>query len=98
MGVDLAKQHDWTVITAARDTDRMPCHHEKFNDLKWPIQRERIADAAATIEGFPAVTGLTVVVDATSIGDVIVDDLEDEGLDVIGVKFTNQWKRPPCGS
>ena len=93
MGVDLAKQHDWTVITASRDTDRMPCFHEKFNDLKWPIQRERIADAAATIEGYPGVTGLTVVIDSTSIGDVIVDDLEDEGLDVIGITFTNAWKR-----
>lgn len=93
VGVDFGKQNDFTVITASRAEDRMPCHHERFNAIKWPIQRERLADAVAMIEGYPGVTGTTVCIDATGMGDVVFDDLEDEGMDVIGIKFTNQWKR-----
>jgi hypothetical protein len=81
------------VITAAREEDRMPCFHERFNTIKWPVQRERITDAVATIEGYPAVTGTTVTVDASGLGDVVFDDLEDEGLDVLGQKFSLQWKQ-----
>lgn len=93
MGVDLGKQHDFTVITAAREDDRMPCHHERFNEISWPIQRERIQDAVLTVEGWPDVSGITVCVDTTGVGDVVVDEMEDDGLDVVGIKFTNQWKR-----
>lgn len=93
VGIDLGRQQDWTVITAVREEDRMPCHHERFNSIRWPLQRERIQDAIATIEGWAEVSGVTVVVDATGAGQVVVDDLEDDGMDVVPIVFTNQWKR-----
>jgi len=94
VGIDLGKKQDYTVITACRAEDRMPCHHERFDRLtKWPHQKEAIMDALSLIEGTYGVTGVTVAVDTGGPGDVVVDDLEDEGVDIQPVKFTNQWKR-----
>lgn len=92
MGVDLAKKEDFTVISASREGDRLPVYHDRFNSLSWPTQRALIIDAVRDIEAMPGVDGVTVMIDATGGGDVMVDDLEDEGLDVIGIKFSNAWK------
>lgn len=91
LGIDLAKHYDFTVITGCRQEDRMPCYHERFNAVSWVEQRRRIHDAVAKIEATGATT--TVVMDTTGVGDVVFDDLEAEGLDVMPVKFTNQWKQ-----
>lgn len=93
IGIDLARKNDFSVITAVRESDRLPVYHTKFKDIKWPIQRERIIDVIAEIEGYPAVTGTTVMLDQTAVGDVVVEELQDEGHDVLGLVFTNQWKR-----
>lgn len=92
VGVDLAKQNDFTVISASRQSDRAPVWLERFHELSWPMQRERIMDAVQQLELMPGVTGVTVLVDSTGAGDVVVDDLEDDGLDVIGIKFSQAWK------
>ena len=93
IGIDLARQHDFSVITAVREADRLPVYHEKFKDISWPIQRERIAEAIDYLEGYPGVTGTTVTVDSTAVGDVVVEELEDMGYDIVGIPFSNQWKR-----
>lgn len=92
MGIDLAKQEDFTVISASRADDRRPVYHEKFNSISWPEQRRRIHDAYEELEGSPGVESVTVLLDSTGVGDVIYDDLTDEGLDCVPQKFTNQWK------
>lgn len=87
MGIDLAKKEDFTVISASRGIDRLPVYREKFNDISWPAQRERIHDAYDYLASQPGVDGVTVGIDSTGIGDVIFDDLEEEGMDVIPINF-----------
>ena len=91
MGVDLAKHRDFTVFTASREIDRMPVWHERFNAVSWPMQKERIISAVHNLMEAGA-SGVTIVMDSTGIGDVIFDDLEEEGLDIIPIKFSNDWK------
>lgn len=91
LGVDLAKHHDFTVITGSRGDDRMPCWHERFNAVSWPMQKDRLITAIDLLEQAGA-TGVTVIMDSTGLGDVVFDDLELEGIDIVPVKFTNDWK------
>lgn len=91
LGIDLAKHNDFTVICGVRSGDRMPCYHERFNAVSWPEQRRRIHDA---VEGIEAAGGtVSVMLDSTGIGDVVYDDLSEEGLDAVPIKFTPQWKQ-----
>lgn len=91
MGVDLAKHHDFTVISAANATNREPCFHDRFNAVSWPVQKQRIITAHDNLLDAGA-TGVTILMDSTGIGDVIFDDLEEEGMDLVPIKFTNDWK------
>jgi hypothetical protein len=94
LGVDLAKHADFTVLDGTRSSDRMPCYHQRFNTLSWPEQRKKINDAVAYLNATPEVEMITVMLDSThgSVGDVMYDDLLEDGLDVVPIKFTNQWK------
>jgi hypothetical protein len=92
LGVDLAKQYDYTVLDGARHEDAKTCYHERFNSLSWPEQRQRIRNAHDALMETPEVELVTIALDSTGIGDVIHDDLVAEGLDIIPIKFTNQWK------
>lgn len=92
LGIDLAKQYDYTVIDGARGEDAKSCYHERFNSLSWPEQRERIKHAYEYLMGLPEVEMVTMALDSTGVGDVIHDDLVADGLDIIPIKFTNEWK------
>lgn len=92
VGIDLAKQEDFTVITADRETDGMPCYYERFNQIDWPTQQNRIAYAIAELEDAPGVESVTAMIDSTGLGDVVYDNLVAAGVDVTPVKFTNQSK------
>jgi hypothetical protein len=92
VGIDLAKQEDFTVITADREEDGMPCYFEKFNQIDWPTQQNRIAYAIQELEDTPGVESVTALVDSTGIGDVVYDNLTAAGVDVTPIKFTNTSK------
>jgi phage FluMu gp28-like protein len=92
VGIDLAKKQDFTVITADREADGMPCYYERFNELDWPTQQNRIAYAIQELEETPGVEGVTALIDSTGIGDVVYDNLSAAGVDVTPVQFTNQSK------
>lgn len=92
VGIDLAKQADFTVISAARGEDAVPVYLERFTDVSWPVQRKRIHAAVEYLENYPGVTSVTVLVDVTGVGDVVYDDLMDEGLYCIPIPFSNAWK------
>ena len=87
LGIDLAKKEDYTVIDGIRGHDLRPCYHDKFNDLSWPDQRRMILAAIKSIEDEPNVDGVTVGVDSTGLGDVIFDDLDEAGVDVVPINF-----------
>lgn len=92
MGIDLAKHEDFTVISAVRGEDRKPVYHDRFNTISWPEQRRLIREAVADLEALRNVESVTVLMDSTGVGDVNYDDLSDEGLDVVPIKFSNDWK------
>ena len=69
IGCDVAKHTDWTVLIAM-DAETGRCFAmERFNQLDWPIQKERIVSFARRWRG-------RVILDATGIGDPIYDDLK----------------------
>jgi hypothetical protein len=92
LGVDLAKYADFTVLDGVRASDRKPCFHERFNSLSWPEQKLKIKNAVDYLLSTPEVEAVTLILDSTGIGDVIHDDLAAEGLDIVPIKFSNQWK------
>lgn len=72
MGVDLAKTHDFTVcivLDVSERPVRMVCL-ERFNQLDWSIQIERIAALAQRYRA------RTVVVDKTGVGDPVLEGLQ----------------------
>lgn len=92
VGIDLAKKQDFTVITADREHDGLPCHFERFQALDWPTQQKRIGAVIQELEDNPYVEGVTAMIDSTGIGDVVYDNLTAEGVEVTPIQFTNQSK------
>lgn len=87
LGIDLARTNDYTVIYGARANDRRNVYFERFQDIAWHEQRRRIARAVRTLKRNGA-SGVTLIVDEGNAGDVIVEDLEIAGFDVVGINFT----------
>lgn len=87
VGCDIAKHTDWTVLIAV-DMDTGEClAMDRFNNLDWPFQKDRIRDFVRKWDAL-------LVMDATGVGDPIYDDLcEDAALrDVLPVRFTPKTK------
>ena len=85
IGCDVAKHTDWTVLIAM-DAETGRCFAmERFNQLDWPIQKERIVTFARRWRG-------RVILDATGIGDPIYDDLKRVLPDIEPFKLTASSK------
>ena len=85
IGCDVAKHTDWTVLIAM-DAESGRCFAmERFNQLDWPIQKERIVSFARRWRG-------RVILDATGIGDPIYDDLKRVLPDIEPFKLTASSK------
>lgn len=87
LGIDLARTNDFTVIYGNRARDRRNVYFERFQNVAWAEQRRRIARACRTLAKHGA-TGITLCVDEGNAGSVIVEDLEEQGYDVVGINFT----------
>ena len=87
MGVDLAKVQDFTVISVYDTITNSQVYQARFNKLDWGMQKARIG---ATSKHY---NNATVVIDATGLGDPIVDDLSRLSIPVDPIKFTNDMKR-----
>lgn len=85
IGVDLAKHVDFTVLVGM-DQDKAVTFVDRFREISWPLQKERIIDKARG-------TGARVLLDSTGVGDPILDDLTKAGVNVEGFKFTNASKQ-----
>jgi len=85
IGCDIAKHTDWTVLIAM-DAETGRCFAmERFNQLDWPIQKERIVTFARKWRG-------RVILDATGIGDPIYDDLKRVLPDIEPFRLTQGSK------
>lgn len=92
LGVDLAKHHDWTVITPFNLNYFMAYPQDRFNQIDWNLQKARIEVAARRHCDSLGETAL-IWPDATGVGDPIVEDLKGRGLRIggengEGFKFT----------
>ena len=86
VGCDIAKHTDWTVCVAIDARSGRCLEMERFNQLDWPLQRERIA-------AFVQRWGGRLVMDATGVGDPVFDDLRRVLPQVEGFRITSQSKR-----
>lgn len=87
MGVDLARVQDFTVISVYDTTNNKQVYEARFNQLDWGMQKSRIAETSKHYNL------AAVVIDATGLGDPIVDDLARMEIPVDPIKFTNESKK-----
>jgi hypothetical protein len=86
VGCDVAKHTDWTVLVVIDAKTGRCLEMERFNQLDWPVQRERIAAFARRWRA-------RLVMDATGVGDPVFDDLCRVLPQVEGFKITGASKR-----
>ena len=87
MGVDLAKVTDFTVIRVYKRSNNHLVYSDRFNQLEWPFQKKRIIAVSKHYNNCLS------IVDATGIGDPIVDDLLRAGVPVEPIKITEPLKK-----
>jgi hypothetical protein len=81
VGCDVAKHTDWTVLVAM-DAQTGRCFAlERFNQLDWPVQKDRIV-------AFSRRWGGRVILDATGVGDPVHDELKRALPDIEAVVLT----------
>lgn len=87
MGVDLAKYQDYTVISIINLHTFEQVYLERFNQMDWNIQKAKIE---AIYHRFNRPRGW---IDATGVGDPIVEDLNKRGIRLQAYKFTEQSRK-----
>jgi len=80
-GIDLAKSHDYTVITGLDNLGAV-CVFDRFQ-----------GDWTTTLQKIRSLPKLPMTIDSTGVGDPIVEQLQNEGFDVEGFKFTSTSKQ-----
>lgn len=86
MGIDLARKDDFTVIIVICVETKEVVYMDRFNEVSWSIQKDRIFNAWKDW-GKPE-----AILDSTGVGDSIYTDLTDRGMDVKPFQFTNTTK------
>ena len=81
-GIDLAKYTDWTVITGL-DSENRVCYSDRFQN-DWSQTKQRIIGVVGKTPAY---------IDATGIGDPIVEDLQKILPKIFGFKYTTQSKQ-----
>lgn len=82
IGVDLAKANDFTVITPFDMTKFRVCPQDSFNQIDYTLQKAKV-EAAYYRYNRPQ-----IVMDATGVGQPIVDDLTNKGIAIAPYTFT----------
>ena len=86
IGVDLARKHDWTVITVVDASGRV-VYLDRCQDVAFAQQKTRVHHAVDEYGG-----GMNVVVDATGMGAKFVEDLYNDGIRAEGVNLDFRTK------
>lgn len=80
-GIDLAKSYDYTVIIGL-DANGCVCYYDRFQS-DWSDTKNRIL----------RLPNIPKLIDATGVGDPIVEELQREDYNIEGFKFTSQTKQ-----
>jgi len=86
MGVDLAKVSDYTVITVIDSETRGVVYLRRLDHMDWSVQK-KIISAVAT-----KWNDATLLIDATGVGDPVVEDLLTTVNNVRPLKLSNTQK------
>lgn len=87
IGVDLAMHVDWTVACGINLASYEVDIFDRYNQIDYNLQKSRI-EAMVRRYGNPRVN-----MDATGVGEPIVQDLQSRGLGINGVRFTAEIKK-----
>lgn len=87
IGADLAKLHDFTVLTVYDTSTNEQVYQDRFQSLEWPFQKKKIAELSDFYNG------ARVILDATGLGDPIADDLLRANVPVEPFKITETTKK-----
>lgn len=82
IGVDLAKANDFTVLTPFDLTTFRVAPQDAFNQIDYTLQKTKIEAA------FYRYNKPVVIMDATGVGQPIVDDLLNKGINIAPFTFT----------
>lgn len=85
MGADIAKTTDYTVLTVMDDNGHV-CGWERFSQLDWVFITKRIVNLARTYNA-------RILIDASGVGNPVLDMLNREQVRVEGYKFTEASKK-----
>lgn len=88
MGVDWAQRHDFTVLSVMDISTRRQVDIDRFNQIDWSLQRERLR---AMAEKWNVAA---IVAEENSIGSPNIEALQREGLPVIAFQTTSLSKPP----
>lgn len=86
-GIDLAQRVDWTVNIGINKQNHHVEIFDRYNQIDYPLQKARI-EAMLRRFGNPVAN-----VDATGVGEPVVQDLAARGLNINGIKITEVEKR-----
>ena len=86
IGCDLAKHTDFTVLIAMDAATGGCLAMDRFNQIDWPFQQQRIKEFCQKWKGM-------LILDATGVGDPVYDALARELPDITAFKITQQSKK-----
>jgi hypothetical protein len=87
MGVDLARKKNWTVATVLDVTTSRFVAKERFHEISWTVQYERLAALANRWRV------CRTLYDQTGIGDPVGEELEHRGMTIEGFIFTAKSRK-----
>lgn len=87
MGLDLARKRDWTVATVIDGRSGEIATADRFNQIEWSLQIERVWALYSRFEC------RKVIVDATGLGDPVAEELRRKGMRVEPFVFTGRSKK-----
>lgn len=86
MGADWGKSRDFTVLTVGDVTTRQIVCVDRFNQIDYAVQRERLKILADRYQV------RSIVAESNSMGEPILEELQRAGLPVVGFATTNATK------
>lgn len=85
-GVDVASSIDYTVISVMDAASREEVYMDRFNRVDYPVLEDRIAACYAKW----SLSGM--IIEANSIGQGVIDHLQNRGMNIIPFTTTNATK------
>lgn len=85
-GVDWGKHNDWTVITVLDITDKALVHMDRFNQIDYVVQSNRLRALASRFKP------VSIVAESNSMGDPLIEHLQRDGLPVTPFQTANATK------